>query len=512
MSGNPFSVSYRSRGGLLVFGDRAALEVVLPLLPKSLKVLAVVKGASHGLSAAGQIRIVPGNVIDVRGHLGCYRASAAGPEGALDLGPLSPNRDGLFDLVLDLYNEPLIEHEVPPLGYARCRQGKDNPVAKLERLEKLVGEVNKPRYFNFDEQRCAHDRLELGGCRRCLEACPAGAIASDKEGIRIDPYLCRGCGSCALVCPTGAASYAKPTPKVSLRHIADRLDSAEKGIDAPVLLIKASSSAITLPEEVAALEVTAVGSIGMELWLAALALGASRVVILRSGLLPPTTDRLLGQQVELARRLLKSAGQAPERIRLVNDPQHVDWQGMSNSWSPMRLGDLSGYKEKRQLLLAALGHIADQQEMKGESMPGVPFGRIGLHVSACTLCHACSRICPTAALRQRDGGLALNDADCVQCGLCVAACPENALTADPGIYPDTLVDGGEHLLKANTEAFHCVQCGKAFSSRALVEGSIAHVSSHPMFQGEGIALLKMCTECRQKATMGINPESDNFIL
>lgn len=504
MTANPFSVSYRSRGALLVIGDRAVLKDVLPSLPTGLKTLVVVRGDIQGLQGSRHTRVVPGSVMEVRGHLGCFRASAAGADGPLDLGPLSPNDDGLFDLVLDLYADPLIDHEVPPLGYARCPQGKPNLSDKLKRLEKLVGNVNKPRYFDFDEQRCAHDRLGLVGCRRCLEVCPAGAIASGgKDGIQIDPYLCRGCGSCALVCPTGAASYAKPRPAVTLRNLAARLDTMKESSVAPVLAIKAASGP-TLPQGIPMLEVTAVGSIGMELWFSALALGASRVMILRSGLLPPTTERLLREQVQLARRLLEAIGQAAERIRLIDDPRQADWSGLSNTWSPLPLRTLNRYRDKRSLLLAALRHIADPEVSNRHALEDIPFGGIGLRASACTLCHACSRICPTDALRQRDGGLALRDADCVQCGLCVAACPENALTADPGLYPDLLMDQEERILKADAEPFHCVQCGKPFASRVMVEVSMAHVGAHPMFQGEGRRLLQMCMECRQKETAGLN--------
>ena len=505
MTGNPFSISYHSRGALLVYGDKRQLREVLPLLPAGLKTLVVSVGGVKDLPGKRHIQAVPGKVIQLRGHLGCFRASVESSEGLLDLGPLSPNREELFDLVLDLYDHPLFGQEVPPLGYFRSRGSMDHLEAKLEQLAKLVGDVNKPRYFDFDEQRCAHDRLGLSGCRQCLAACPAGAITSDAhEGIQIDPYLCQGCGSCVLVCPTGAVTYARPRPSVTLQKIADLLEPLHRRKKLPPVLMVQAASAAALPVSVPLLQVTAIGSVGMELWFAALALGASRVIILRSGLLPPTTDRLLGQQVELARSLLKAVGQAPERISLIDDPERMDWDGIPNSWSPLEINALSGHYEKRRLLLMSLKHIASQRGEKGKSLQGGQFGRIELRTSACTLCHACSSICPTGALSQRNGGLVLRASDCVQCGLCVAACPENALTSGSPISLDELLDGKESLLKAGDEPFYCVKCGKAFATRSFVEGSIAHVRSHPMFQGDGIQLLKMCMECRQREASEVN--------
>ena len=41
-------------------------------------------------------------------------------------------------------------------------------------------------------------------CRTCLEVCPEGALAFNKEGSRIDRRRCDGCGLCAEECPAAA--------------------------------------------------------------------------------------------------------------------------------------------------------------------------------------------------------------------------------------------------------------------------------------------------------------------
>ena len=303
------------------------------------------------------------NSPDTSAASGPVRRAPARP---LDLGPLSPNGDGLFDLVLDLYRDPLLSHEVPPLGYARSRGSARGLAEKLEGLARLIGTVNKPRYFSFDEALCAHDRQGVAGCRRCLDACPALAIATGKDGIAIDPYLCRGCGSCTLACPTGAVRYARPRPRTSLEQIATALESqpVRQGATAPVLAIQVGEALAGIPEGTPRLQVPALGSVGLELWFAALALGASRVLIVRSGTLaadhgPPDrgtggTDlapaeghrrgagaRPPGQQPRgsglewsgqsLARCRLRSVGQGPRQARSAAGRARPIWRATSPS-------------------------------------------------------------------------------------------------------------------------------------------------------------------------------------
>jgi pyruvate formate lyase activating enzyme len=42
------------------------------------------------------------------------------------------------------------------------------------------------------------------GARRCLEACPAGALELTPGGMRIDRLRCTRCGKCPAACPSGA--------------------------------------------------------------------------------------------------------------------------------------------------------------------------------------------------------------------------------------------------------------------------------------------------------------------
>jgi ferredoxin len=58
-----------------------------------------------------------------------------------------------------------------------------------------------------------HARVDTGacvGCGRCVQVCPAGAIAlgpDQKAGV--DPALCRGCAACVQQCPKDAISLVQ---------------------------------------------------------------------------------------------------------------------------------------------------------------------------------------------------------------------------------------------------------------------------------------------------------------
>jgi ferredoxin len=80
------------------------------------------------------------------------------------------------------------------------------------KLRELVGEFEKPKFFDYKQKLCAHSRNEVVGCNACIEVCSAEAI-SQRQGAPADrrqPNLCVGCGACTTVCPTGALGYTYP--------------------------------------------------------------------------------------------------------------------------------------------------------------------------------------------------------------------------------------------------------------------------------------------------------------
>ncbi|MFQ6747819.1 aminotransferase class I/II-fold pyridoxal phosphate-dependent enzyme, partial [Bordetella pertussis] len=140
-------------------------------------------------------------------HRACEQACTVA--GAIDFSRSPENFTDQYDLVLDLGGTPLFTQHAPPQGYFAW--GGQAP-ATLLRLRELVGEFEKPKFFDYRQQLCAHSRNETVGCRACIDICSARAISSDSHHQRIvvNPSLCVGCGACTTVCPSGALTYTYP--------------------------------------------------------------------------------------------------------------------------------------------------------------------------------------------------------------------------------------------------------------------------------------------------------------
>ncbi|MBC7804301.1 MAG: 4Fe-4S binding protein, partial [Candidatus Parcubacteria bacterium] len=250
----------------------------------------------------GCIAVCPEDAIDFsyqidlskcKGHRKCV--TACGSVGAIDFSRAAAARKERFDLVLDLGRTPLIGVPDLPQGYAAPG---DDPLAQalaVQKLAAMVGEFEKPRFFAYNERICAHSRSAKQGCDKCLDVCSTGAISPDGDRIRVEPHLCAGCGGCATVCPSGALTHAYPrVPDVGLRLktlLSTYRDAGGK--DACLLIHNAEDGHALvqslgrrgkgLPARVIPIEVFHVASIGMDVWLGAIAYGASQVVVVSAG-------------------------------------------------------------------------------------------------------------------------------------------------------------------------------------------------------------------------------------
>ena len=182
----------------------------------------------------------------------------------------------------------------PPQGY--LAPGAD-PVAQalaVAEIATLTGEFEKPKYFAYKASICAHSRSRQPGCNQCIDVCSTAAIVADGDHVKVEPQLCMGCGACATVCPSGAMSYAYPAVPDLGAQIRTLLATYAKagGRDACLLLHAEDGRAAIadlarrgrgLPARVIPFEVHHVASVGLDVWLAALAHGASQIAVLTTG-------------------------------------------------------------------------------------------------------------------------------------------------------------------------------------------------------------------------------------
>jgi len=521
-------VSMRSEGVALVYGhDEAAVEVGRRLA-EALDVTVLLSRPGKVVPpASGAFPVLRGSIATARGHLGAfelvvndYARPAASSRAALRWGAAREGAVSRCDIMLDVSGgAPLFSATRP--GYLRADPARPETVERLiAEAAALVGEFDKPRYVAFDAGLCAHQRNRRTGCTRCLDLCPAGAIAPAGDHVAIDAAICAGCGACAAVCPTGAATYAVPPDEAVLRRLRVIMMAYNDagGRDGVLLLHdEAHGQALIdaaarlgrgLPANVIPLRLNEVTSAGLALVAAGFAYGLAGMVFLRPAR-PAHDGAGLARTVALAEAVLAGLGLGENRCRVLeSDDPDVLWTiaalgpGIAgpSRFLPMGGGrhlTLTALKELHSVAGAGAGAIA---------LPaGAPFGGLDIDAAGCTLCHACVAACPTGALRDDPDRPTLRFAEdaCVQCGLCRATCPEKVIRLVPRLDPAAW--SAPAVTVKQEEPFPCIACGKPFGTRSSIERIVARLADrHWMFAGASarrIDVVRMCEDCRVEAVM-----------
>ena len=512
-------VSYLSHGRVLVVGgEEAVLHAVKRLDEDLVPTLAVPSESAPAAGTLDGLTVVRGGQPQLEGSLGNFRVSFPDFDGDNPPAALTLITQARFDLVLDVGDTPVLSREVPPPGYYATQGDAGSLDAAIAELPEMRGEFEKPKFFNYDPDICAHGRRGIRGCTRCLEVCPAWAITSVGERVSIEPTLCQGFGSCATVCPTGAITYAFPSTGDLLGYLRDVLARyRDGGGNDPMLVFfdNASSDAIAgqlaeaLPENLLPLELEEVGSIGMDAWLCCLAWGVRRVLILTGPSTPPSIYDVLAREINVTATLLEGMGYPGSAVQLV-DSSNVDAvAAAAKPGDAMRLERVARFApppEKRVLFRTSMNHLLEQAPNRRKSVKlpdGSAFGQVKVDRAACTLCMSCVAVCPTSALREGQGLPQLNfvERSCVQCGMCETACPEDAVTLQARFVYDDKERGKQRLLNEEQPAC-CISCGKPFATRSMLNVMAKKLEDHWMFQGEAEKRrLEMCEDCRVKDMM-----------
>ncbi len=298
-----------------------------------------------------------------------------------------------------------------------------------------------------------------------------------------------------------------------------------------------------LPARVLPVAVWHTASVGLDLWLSAIAQGASQVWVLFTAEEAPDYRRAVAEQMAVAQAILTGLGYGDGHFKLIEDSQAGDVASLDAALrAPVartvsQPATFSAQADKRTTLEMVIDHLVAQaprvtpaaqatgaaaqldpstaqpgktaaQLTAATAVPvdeitlpaqGSPFGTVIVDTSKCTLCLSCVGACPAGALADNADKPQLRfiEKNCVQCGLCVSTCPEDAITLKPRLW---LADGGKARKAARVvnEAapFHCVRCAKPFGTLMAIEKMMATLAGHAAFQGAAAERLKMCSDCR----------------
>lgn len=466
-----------------------------------------------------------------KSHRDCVRVCEA--PGAIDFQREPIDHEDAFDLILDLRETPaFIQHALPQgVFHLPAQATVQQHMAAILALRDAVGTFEKPKFFQYKQRLCAHGRNETVGCNACVDICSALAISSqvDRQQIHVNPNLCVGCGACTTVCPTGALTYAYPSAayqgqklralltaysKAGGRHAALLFHSQQAGqqrIEDWGRGAQLHTAVRGIPARVIPLSVWHPASMGIDVWLSALAYGASQVMVLVTDEDAPDYIRALSEQMAQAQALLHGLGFEGEHLRLIHLPGALDAALLDQQ---ARMAPATGVKvpatfavqaDKRSTLDLALDHLVAQSPLHAQqAMPdaialphaGALYGTVQVNHDTCTLCLSCVSACPASALQDTPGTphLRFVEKNCVQCGLCVQTCPEQAITLQPRYWLDP--QRRQPRVVNEQQPYGCIRCGKAFGTLKGVENMLTRLSGHSMFQGAAAERLKMCGDCR----------------
>ncbi|MDP7536236.1 MAG: 4Fe-4S binding protein [Methylococcales bacterium] len=487
-------VSFESEGKLLVIGSATHVLEVLPLLKVfSVSVLCVGRFSPQEQARLGGAVSLIEAVVEIQwsGYLGAFTVA----------GVTTP-----FDLILDLRQERSFQSTLSPIGYFHVNELKELP-SVVESLNDLVGVFDKPKYFSYLKEKCAHSRNKIEGCRQCIDICSTDAITSVNYEIVVNPYLCQGCGDCSVVCPSGAMNYQYPTQQEILNRLRAMLKAffLAGGVRPIVLFCSIEDKGVLHSDlhEYLVYPLESLTSVGSEVWLSALAFGASQVVLYNAVPLLPRSEQTLNEALKVTHMILKGMGFSET---LLYRSEGIGVQETKTELLTFLPATFAGDNDKRTVFRLAVDHLyqnGSQQPNQVELLANAAWGEVRVARDLCTLCLSCVSSCPSGALQSGQSSPQLNfiESLCLQCNQCVSTCPEQAIELNARyIYKDIEARSSRRLHEES--AFHCIDCQKPFATEKMIVIMKEKLSEHPMFQGNAMKRLEMCEDCRIKSQFG----------
>ena len=334
----------------------------------------------------------------------------------------------------------------------------------------------------IDEDRCVVVRNRNAKCRRCADACGAGAIFIARNSIRVEADACLNCGSCASVCPDSAITMVEPKAE----QVDSRVKATADGSTglAVIACSRRASKGEADPDRFA--EVPCLAHLREDQIIGYVADGLNDIVLVdgccstcRLGYTSDETDEM----IDSAASILEAAQAEAVISRMSDFPSEVlideeeRYRGKSRRGLARQTGSYMGKiagNVVRQTLENKLGLAESEAEkwkrrraVNGKLPTFTPdlnyriiddlvamaesdranieddgildsrrFGDLCIDLEKCSGCAMCITFCPTEALSYdeydipEDDSLRyieFNSSDCTQCRICVDVCIRHCL-------------------------------------------------------------------------------------
>jgi ferredoxin len=257
-----------------------------------------------------------------------------------------------------------------------------------------------------------------------------------------------------------------------------------------------------------------VAASGIDVWLAALASGASNVVLLATGAEAPQYRDALERQMAFAESIAQALGYQGAHFKLLRavDASALAPQvwALEPALAVRAPAPFHWTTDKRTTAFLAIEHLLAHAPVPATEIvlpQGAPFGTIEVNRDTCTMCLACVGACPEGAIidNAETPQLRFIESKCVQCGICASTCPENAITLASRLLLTPVAKQPRVLNEA--AIFKCIRCGKPLGTEKLIGSMLSRLAGHSMFAEPGaLERLKMCADCRVIDMMKSNLE------
>lgn len=360
-----------------------------------------------------------------------------------------------------------------------------------------MAELLKSKSVVAIEDHCVAVRNRNSSCRRCAEACIAGAISIAKNELTIDAGACVACGACIAVCPTAALVSLDPMDEDLAVSVASAVSQAGSGM-AVLACARMASHQLGDPDKYAT--VPCLGRVEESFLVALAAHGVGDIVLVdgdcstcKYGKVSPSVD----ETVEMGIRLLEAVESETIITRSSEFPPEVLAKDAVKVRGAARRGFLSqatGYAKNVTMTVAEKA-VADALHQNQQKKLHTLRDRLGAGKSGkmptfeadrnMRLMDALCQIGENAGVLEalmggaeeavaahgmgaaggaeseaprldtrHFGVVSVDSGPCSGCGMCVMFCPTEALK-----YSELEEPADEEMRYLEFQAADCTQCG-----------------------------------------------------